>query len=115
MKITSPNIKPSGASPAPKEMTRRFILGFVVSALGMVIAALIYIFFSKQLVFDATAQILMGAFTLVGVLVGWWMIKTGEKYIGYGVLFGSIFGVILVILATFLIALMFVAQPATGA
>lgn len=102
------------ATTSPKEITRRFVLGFIVSAAGMIVAAVIYFVVGHELVFDMAARVFVAAFVGVGILVGWWMIRTGEKYTGYGVLFGSVFGIILAILGAILIALFLVAQPVTG-
>lgn len=115
MNKTGLKIKVALASPAPSHASKRFLLGFIISLLSMVLAALIYFFLGNNLAFDFVAEILAGAFVIIGVLVGWWMIKTGEKHAGLGIIFGSFFGIILIVLSAMLIALYFVAYPATGA
>jgi len=102
------------ATPAPKEMSRRFLTGFLTSLISMFLAAIIYYVLDQEIAVDLKAELLGGAFAIIGVLVGWWMMKTGEKHVGLGVIFGSIFGIILIILAVMLLTLHFVAFPAFG-
>ncbi len=102
------------AHPHPQVTSRRFIVGFMVSLFAMIAAAAIYALFGQQFIFDLMTKILVTVLAVVGALVGLWLVRTGEKHIGYGIFFGSLFGIVLAILALTLIGLMFIAFPATG-
>jgi hypothetical protein len=103
-----------GATPTVHQSARQFVMGFSISLIAMIVAAILYVIVGSDFVFDTRAQLLVLTLILIGVVVGFSMIRAGEKHAGYGVLFGSLFGLLIGILAIALIGLLLVAYPASG-
>jgi hypothetical protein len=111
--MKTPNDK-KGATPTVHQTARQFVMAFAISLVAMMAAAVLYVLFGNNFVFDARAQLLVVTLVLIGVIVGLAMIRAGEKHAGYGVLFGSLFGLLIGILGMAFIGLLLVAYPATG-
>ncbi|MFO0704993.1 MAG: hypothetical protein U0517_03475 [Candidatus Andersenbacteria bacterium] len=99
------------ATISPKEASRRFILAFSISAAAMIVAALVYVLFGKRFMFDWQTQALLTTLVLFASVIGVWLVQKGEKHTGYGVLFGSLFGIVLGAIAVVLLALILTAFP----
>lgn len=106
--------KKAEAHPHPQVSSRRFIIGFIVSLFAMMAAAAIYAFVGERFVFDLMTKLLVAVLAVLGALIGLWLVRTGEKHAGYGIFFGSLFGIVLGIVALTLIALLLIAFPVTG-
>jgi len=113
--MTGANKKPTqDATASPLEHNKRFLLAFFISMAAMIIAAITYVIVGERFVFDWKTESLIVALVLVGVVVGLWLLQKGEKHTGYGVLFGSLFGLVLGAVAVVLLSLFLIARPVTG-
>jgi|GEM_PF-6697444 len=102
------------ATVSPRESSRRFLMAFLLSAISMILAAVIYVLVGERFVFDWKTQALILTLVAIGVVMGLWLCIKGEKHTGYGVLFGSLFGIVLGAIAVVLLALFLIAFPAVG-
>jgi len=80
----------------------------------MIAAAAIYALVGQRFVFDLLTKLLVAVLAVTGALIGLWVVRTGERHVGYGIFFGSLFGIVLGVLALTLTGLLFIAFPVTG-
>ncbi|MFH0830593.1 MAG: hypothetical protein V1895_00855 [Parcubacteria group bacterium] len=102
------------ATPSPRENSKRFMIAFLISLSAMVAAAIVYVVVGERFAFDFKTQALIATLVLIGAIVGLWLLQRGEKHTGYGVLFGSFYGILLGGIAVVLIALLLLGFPASG-